>query len=375
MKSRVWEEISYNNLKHNLETIKGYAKEKTLICIVKDNAYGMGAVKIAKFLESDERVVAFAVATLDEAIELKRNNITKDIIIIGHIDTDAFVIAVENNIIVTISSFDKAYMLNQVAKKLGKVARIEIAIDTGMGRIGFEVNDNSLKYIKDIYNLSNINIYGMFSHFSVADCDFDDSENANYTKEQEKKLLLLVNKLKENGIEISNTSISASAGLIKGNGANFSSVRPGIILYGIVPSKAFTDIDIKPIMSLKSRIVHIKDISENASISYGRTFVSKNNMTVATISCGYGDGYPRTASNKAYVIINDKKCKVIGRVTMDMFMVDVTGVKCEVGDEVILIGESEHEKITLDELCSITNEFTYEILTRINWRVERIYID
>lgn len=375
MKSRVWEEISYNNLKHNLETIKGYAKEKTLICIVKDNAYGMGAVKIAKFLESDERVVAFAVSTLDEAIELKRNNITKDIIIIGHIDTDAFVIAVENNIIVTISSFDKAYMLDQVAKKLGKVARIEIAIDTGMGRIGFEVNDNSLKYIKDIHNLSNINIYGMFSHFSVADCDFDDSENANYTREQEKKLLLLVNKLKENGIEISNTSISASAGLIKGNGANFSSVRPGIILYGIVPSKAFTDIDIKPIMSLKSRIVHIKDISENVSISYGRTFVSKNNMTVATISCGYGDGYPRTASNKAYVIINDKKCKVIGRVTMDMFMVDVTGVRCEEGDEVILIGESEHEKITLDELCSITNEFTYEILTRINWRVERVYID
>ena len=215
----------------------------------------------------------------------------------------------------------------------------------------------------------------MFSHFSVADCDFDDSENANYTREQEKKLLLLVNKLKENGIEISNTSISASAGLIKGNGANFSSVRPGIILYGIVPSKAFTDINIKPIMSLKSRIVHIKDISENVSISYGRTFVSKNNMTVATISCGYGDGYPRTASNKAYVIINDKKCKVIGRVTMDMFMVDVTGVKCEEGDEVILIGESEHEKITLDELCSITNEFTYEILTRINWRVERIYIE
>ena len=162
MKSRVWEEISYNNLKHNLETIKGYAKEKTLICIVKDNAYGMGAVKIAKFLESDERVVAFAVATLDEAIELKRNNITKDIIIIGHIDTDAFVIAVENNIIVTISSFDKAYMLDQVAKKLGKVARIEIAIDTGMGRIGFEVNDNSLKYIKDIHNLSLWNVFTLF---------------------------------------------------------------------------------------------------------------------------------------------------------------------------------------------------------------------
>ena len=141
----------------------------------------------------------------------------------------------------------------------------------------------------------------------------------------------------------------------------------------MLPNKNFNKYGFKPIISFKSRIIYIKEIDENISISYGRTFVSNSKMKIATISCGYGDGYPRTASNKTFVIINDKKCKVVGRITMDMFMVDVTGIDCKLEDEVILIGESENEKITIDDICEVTGEFNYELLTRINSRVKRIY--
>ena len=170
-------------------------------------------------------------------------------------------------------------------------------------------------------------------------------------------------------------SFSNSAGILTKRGTKYSSVRPGIILYGLLPNNDFINFDFKPIMQFKSRIIHIKEINENTSISYGRTFISKNKMKVATVACGYGDGYPRSASNKTYVIINDKRCPVIGKVTMDMFMVDVTKVDCKVEDEVILIGESKNEQITIDEICKLTGEFNYELLTRINARVKRVYND
>ena len=375
MKDRVWQEISLKNLKHNYDLVCKYADKKTIIPVIKDNAYGHGSVRIAKVLEKEDRVKAFAVATVTEAKELRDNGSKKDIILIGHAYKECFEEAIENDFILTISTIDQAISINDVAKKISKMARIELAIDSGMRRIGFLINDESLNDIKKISSFENISIYGAFSHFSVADSDINDLESVKYTDNQEKSFFEFIDKIKDQGISLSDVSLSNSAGILRKRGMEATSVRPGIILYGISPSPYFNDLDLKPIMSLKSKIVHIKEVPENSPISYGRTFISDKRLKIATICCGYGDGYPRTASNVAKVIINDKICDIIGRVTMDMLVVDVSNVECKIYDEVVLIGESENHKITLDDLCNATGEFTYEMLTRINKRVEQIFIE
>ena len=375
MKDRTWQEINLKNLKHNYDLVCEYAKGKTIIPMIKDNAYGHGSVRIAKVLEKEDRVKAFAVATITEAKELRDNGIEKDVILIGHTYKDCFEEAIKKDFILTISTLDQAILINDVAKNLDKLARIEIAIDSGMRRIGFLINDKSLDDIKNISSFENISIYGAFSHFSVADSDINDLDSLKYTDNQEKTFFEFINKIKEQGISLSDVSLSNSAGILRGKGQDATSVRPGIILYGISPSPYFREFDLKPIMSLKSKIMHIKEVPENSPISYGRTFISNRRLKIATICCGYGDGYPRTASNVAKVIINDEMCAIIGRVTMDMLVVDVTNVSCSLYDEVILIGESKNHKITLDDLCEATGEFTYEMLTRINKRVEQIFIE
>ena len=373
--NRVEVQISYENLKHNLDLIKTITNNKTIICMVKDNAYGLGGVNIAKFLSNDSLVKAFAVASFGEAMHLKSNDITKDIIIIGHIFKDDYEEAILNDYILTVSTLDQAIQINNFAKKHNKKARIEIGIDSGMGRIGFNISEETIKDIIKINDLDNISIYGFFSHFPVADCNKDDINNIKWTDNQEKLFDEFIEKINSLGINYTDISISNSAGILTNRGTKYSSVRPGIILYGLLPNNDFKNFDFKPIMQFKSRIIHIKEINKDTSISYSRTFISKNKMKVATVACGYGDGYPRSASNKTCVIINDKRCPVIGKVTMDMFMVDVTKVDCKVEDEVILIGESKNERVTIDEICKLTGEFNYELLTRINARVKRVYKD
>lgn len=372
---RVFVEISYKNLQYNLDLIKKITNKKSIICMVKDNAYGLGGVNISKYLSSDPSVKAFAVASFGEANHLKENNINKDIIIISHIFKDQYEEAITNDYILTISTLEQANHINDIAKKINKNVRVEIAIDSGMGRIGFQTNDKSIEDINTISKLSNIKIYGFFSHFPVADCDANDIENIKWTDNQESRFNSFMDKINSLGIKYDDISISNSAGILTNRGLKYTSVRPGIILYGLLPNYRFKDYEFKPIMQFKSRIIHIKEIDENTSISYGRSFISTRKMKIATVSCGYGDGYPRTASNTASVIINDKKCPVVGKITMDMFMVDVTNVECNVEDEVILIGESKNEKYTLNEFCEKTGEFDYELLTRINARVKRVYID
>ena len=208
----------------------------------------------------------------------------------------------------------------------------------------------------------------------MADCEPTDKDNNQYTDEQISKFNLFISEVNKRNISYDETSISNSAGIITKKGLEFSSIRPGIVLYGIVPDKQFEDNGFLPIMSLKSKIVHIKEVDKGYSVSYGRTYITNKKTKIATVSCGYGDGYPRTSSNIASVIVNDKKCSIIGRVTMDALMIDVTDVDCKVNDEVILIGESNNQKVTLQELCDLTKEFTYEILVRINKRVERLFM-
>lgn len=366
---RVWREINLNNLQYNLNVVKKYAEGKNIICMVKDNAYGHGCKVVSLYLEKDEKVVAFAVASIDEAMTLVNAKIKKDIIIISHIDKEDYEVAIKNDLIITVSTKQQSVDIDKTAKMLNKVAKIQIAVDTGMNRIGFDTSEKSIKEIIEISNMRNIKIYGIFSHFSVADSDKKNTENEIFTKEQEKKFVNVVEALKKEGFKTIDTSIANSAGVLSKLGLNCTSVRPGIILYGILPSERFSNIKLKPILELKSRVIHIHNIKKGTSVSYGRDFISNKDMTIATISCGYGDGYPRSASNKMCVLINDKRCKILGKIAMDMMMVDVSDVKCKINDEVILIGKSKSDEITLNELCDATGEFTYELLTRINNRV------
>lgn len=377
MSNRVWEEISFDRLENNLNVIKRLSNNKKITCIVKDDAYGLGSVQVSKFLEKDDLVIAFAVASLKEANTLKNNGIKKNILIISHIFEDEYEEAIKNNYIITISTLKQAEIINDIAKKNNINARIEISIDTGMGRIGFDLScisniDTIVEDVEKISHLSNVNIYGFYSHFSVAD-EVDDIENENWTENQYQKFTLFMNKIDANNINYEDSSISNSSAILKGIGFDMKSIRPGIILYGILPIDKYKNVGILPIMQLKSKITHIKEVEKGTYISYGRSYMADKKMRVATISCGYGDGYKRSLSNKASVIINDTKCKIIGRITMDAFMVDVTGVNCDINDEVILIGESPNNKIELEEICSLANEFTYEMLVSINKRVERVY--
>lgn len=380
MSQRVWEEISYSRLKHNLNLIKKMSNSKKIVCMVKDDAYGIGSVNISKYLEQDENVSAFAVASIKEANELRQSGIKKNIIIISHIFDDEYASAIINDYIITISTYEQARSISETAKQLSKTAWLEIALDTGMGRIGLvltkdkeNINANA-DIVEKISKLSYIHIYGFHSHFSVADCDVSDTNNNQYTEDQLIKFNRFINEVNKRNIPYDETSISNSAGMITNKGLDCSSIRPGIILYGIAPDKQFDNVGFLPIMSIKSRIIYIKEVDKDYSISYGRTYTTIEKTKIATVSCGYGDGYPRTASNLASVIVNDKKCRIVGRVTMDALMIDVTGIDCEVNDEVVLIGESENQKVTLQELCDITKEFTYEILVRINKRVDRIFM-
>ena len=317
---------------------------------------------------------------MKEAIELKNNGIKKDIIIISHIFDDEYTDAISYGFIITISRLDQAEKISFIASKLYKTARVEIAVDTGMGRIGLLLNNNddcinkNVDIVERISKLPSIDIYGFYSHFSVADCDFDDEDNNRFTDEQITIFDSFINEVNKRNIKYQETSISNSAGIITNKGLDCTSIRPGIILYGIAPSKQFDDIGLLPIVSLKSKIVHIKYVDKEQSISYGRTYKAKTLTKIATVSCGYGDGYPRSASNLTSVIINDKKCRIVGRITMDALMVDVTDVDCEVNDEVVLIGDSYNERISLQEICDLTHEFSYELLVRVNKRVKRIFI-
>lgn len=366
---RVWREINLNNLQYNLNVVKKYAEGKNIICMVKDNAYGHGCKAVSLYLEKDEKVVAFAVASIDEAMILVNAKIKKDIIIISHIDKEDYEVAIKNDLIITVSTKQQSVDIDKTAKMLNKVAKIQIAIDTGMNRIGFDTSEKSIKEIIEISKMRNIDTHGIFSHFSVADSDEKNIENETFTKEQEKAFANVVEALKKEGIKSIDTSIANSAGVLSKLGLNCTSVRPGIILYGILPSERFSNIKLKPILELKSRIIYIHNIKKGTSVSYGRDFISNKDMTIATISCGYGDGYPRSASNKMCVLINDKRCRVLGKIAMDMMMVDVSDINCKINDEVILIGKSKSDEITLNELCDTTGEFTYELLTRINNRV------
>lgn len=368
----VWAEINLNNLADNMQEIRRVSKSKDIIAVVKADAYGHGALDVSPILLKNG-ATRLAVAVASEAVELRRGGIECPIMILGFTPPSLVDILIRYDIEQTVYSYELAYELSKMAVKKNKIARIHISLDTGMGRIGFIPDQNSIDEVYRISKLPNIIIEGLFTHFSTAD-----EEDKEYTYKQIDKYNWFYNRLKEMSIDVSIRHIANSAAIIDLPQTHFEAVRPGIILYGYYPSNYVSKnkIELKPVMSLKTNIVHIKDMEIGEYISYGRKFRCERKCKIATLPVGYADGYTRLLFNKGNVIINNTFAPVVGRICMDQCMIDVTDVNnVKVGDEVILMGESENLKITADDIAEKLGTISYEITCMISKRVPRVYIE
>lgn len=371
--SRVKAVVSLDAVAHNFREIQKNIGEGTkIIAVVKADAYGHGAVQIARLVEEYDYIWGFAAATEEEAIELRTAGITKPILVLGIVFEEYYPELIRYDIRPAVCEAHSARKLSEEALRQGKTVHIHLALDTGMSRIGFADIPESVETIKEIQALPNLEIEGIFTHFARAD-EYDRSP----AMVQLERYLNFLKLLEDAGIKIPLSHCSNSAGIIRMPEANLSIVRAGIIIYGIYPSDEVEreNLKLETAMEIKSHISYLKDVTPGTAISYGGTFVAEKTMKVATIPVGYADGYPRQLSNKGWVLIHGKKAPILGRVCMDQFMVDVTDIpEAKSGDEVTLIGRDGNEVITAEEFGDLSGRFSYEFVCCISKRVPRVYI-
>lgn len=361
-------EIDLDALDYNFDnTRKKLPNSVKLLCVIKADAYGHGAVAFAKHL--DDKCDFFGVACIEEAIELKKAGIKTPLLILGTVAHYNFDQVVENDIRIPIYSFDAAKALSDEAVKQNKTVKFHFCVDTGMSRIGFQVNEESADICKKITELPNIFAEGLFSHFATAD-EKDLSKTINQ-REQFKKF---ISYLEERNIDIPIKHINNSAGIMNFD-KYFDMCRMGIITYGLYPSDEVDKslLDIRPVMQWKTHISHIKTLENGREISYGGTYTVVGEKKIATIPVGYADGYPRCLSNKGKVLINGQFAPITGRVCMDQFMVDITGIEAKEGDTVVLVGKSGENELSMEEVSEAAYSFNYELPCRIARRVPRTY--
>ncbi len=366
----VWAEIDLDKLAHNMREIRRLAKSENIIAVVKADAYGHGAVDVAPVLLKNGANM-LAVAIQSEAMELRRSGIECPIMILGFTPPNLIDNLLKYNIEQTVYSYKFASELSKMALKENKMAKIHIALDTGMGRIGYLPNDESAEEVYNISKLPNILIVGMFCHFSTAD-----EKDKTYTYEQVKKYDDFYEKLKAKKVYIKMRHIANSAAIIDLPETHYEAVRPGIIIYGYYPSDEVNkeNIDLKPVMTLKTNVVHIKTLPPGEYVSYGRKYKTERESIIATLPIGYADGYTRLLFEKGKVILKGEFAPVIGKICMDQCMIDITeidGVK--VGDEVILIGEDGDKKFTAETIGDLIGTISYEVVCMIGKRVPRVY--
>ena len=372
-----WSEVDLEALTYNIEEIRKKIKPQTqILAMVKADAYGHGAIEIVrKLLETKKNgqisIAMLGVALIEEGIQLRQagfNNIP--ILILGSIyPFDNFNQVVQYNLTPTICSFEAAQFLSMIALSSNKKVKIHIEIDTGMGRIGISYS-SAFSLIEKIKRLDALEIEGIYTHFPAVDTDPD------FTEKQIDNFNNLLKKLDAAKINIPLKHTANSAAILKYKISHFNLVRPGLLIYGLIPfSTALRYIEVKPVLKLKTKIVYLKKVSSRTSISYGRKFITTRESKIATIPIGYGDGYNRLLSNNGEVLIQGKKAPIIGRICMDMCMVDVTDIPdVEIGNEVVLIGQQGKENILAEEIAAKLGTISYEVVCMINKRVPRIYI-
>lgn len=376
---RVYAKINLNALHENFDNISKLVKPDTkILAVLKTDGYGHGAVPIAKELEKKDKLFGFALATAEEAMILRNSGIYKPLLVLGYTFSNVYEEMIMKGISFTVFRED---MLNELAlacRKLSSTeykykAKVHIKVDTGMGRIGISPDDAGMEFVKKVLTYDEIEIEGVFTHFAKAD-----EKKRDYTLSQIEKFDAFVKKIKSvTGYDIPYVHASNSAGIIDYPQANYDLVRAGIILYGLWPSEYVSKdkLPLKPVLSLHSQIVFIKDVPEGVSISYGGMYVTEKSMKIATVPIGYGEGYPRSLSNKAEVIVNGVRCRVLGRVCMDQLMIDVTDVEnVAEGAEVVLIGSNGATEITMEELGEISGRFNYEMACDLGKRIPRVFV-
>lgn len=372
--SRVYARVDLDAIVHNLEQMKKNLPDKTeIMAVIKTDGYGHGAVPIAHKIENISYIKGFAVATAEEALSLRQHGIQKPILILGAVFEEQLEDLISEEIRMNIFQVSLAEKIQKAAKKLNKKAYLHVKLDTAMSRLGIRPDrDESVEIVKTIANFSNIELEGIFTHFSKAD------EVSKETSHQQiKKFLAFVTKMEQEGITFSIKHCANSAGIIDLSQYGFDMVRAGIALYGLYPSEDVckSEVQLKPAMSLHSRIVYLKEVEAGIEVSYGGTFITARTTKIATIPVGYGDGYPRLLSGKGMVLVHGQEAPIIGRVCMDQFMIDVTDIDgVEEGDEVILFGQSKDSYLSVEQLGELCGRFNYEFLCDLGRRIPRVYV-
>jgi len=363
-----WAEVDLDAVRFNFRQVKKLVgKDASLLVVVKGNAYGHGIFEVSKVLE-DIGADFLGVATLDEALFLRKKKISMPILILGAVLPHELKPAIKNDITLTLCHMGLAKALDKAADKLNKKAKVHIKIDTGMGRIGVW-HEEAFDFIKDVINFKDISVEGIYTHFSIAGRD------KFFTTYQIDSFNSLLKALKLLDIEIPYRHAANSIATVSLKKSHMNLVRPGIVMYGMYPKKSFSrKLHLEPALSLKTKIVFLKKTPAGRSISYGRTYITQRPTLIATLPIGYADGYGRILSNKAKVLVRGERAPVVGKVTMDQTMIDVGHIEgVSLGDEVVLIGKQGKGEIRCEELSRLAGTIPYEIVCSISNRVPRIY--
>lgn len=370
--SRAYAAIDLNAILHNIEEMKKVIDRNTrIMAVIKTDGYGHGAVPIGRELEPLPFVWGYAVATVEEGVILRRNGLKKPILVLGASFPEQYETMAGLDIRPNVFSLRMAKQMSDTMTALGLELKIHIKIDTGLSRLGFQVTEEAADEIAQIAGLKHIVLEGIFTHYAksdAADKTMALEQLASFRKMQE---LLRVRDVIPPLCHSCN-----SGGIIDLPQADMDLVRAGISLYGMWPSDEVhrERLSLEPVMSLKSQIVFLKELPIGRTISYGATYTVNEPMKVATVPVGYGDGYPRSLSNKGYVLIRGRKAPICGRICMDQFMVDVTHIAdVKEGDEVVLVGSSGSETITMEELGNLSGRFNYEFACDLGKRIPRVY--
>ena len=367
---RVYAEINLDAIVKNVDNLMALTKENTgALAVVKADGYGHGDVAVAKAVA--QKVTGYAVATLDEAVNLRENGVKKPILVLGYVDPYEFDILVSHEITATVFDVETAQLLADAARVQKKQAHCHIKVDTGMRRIGLEPDENGIAIVKQITALKELSADGIFTHFAASD------ETDKTSAEHQFKLFTdFTGRLEKEGINFTYRHCANSAAVIDMPQVDLDMVRLGIAMYGMYPSDEVKKekVELFPALDLKSHITMVKEIPAGEKVSYGGTFTTTRTTKLATVSVGYGDGYPRALSSKGYVLVRGQKAPIVGRVCMDQMMVDVTDIENVTrADIVTLIGKDGDAEITVEEIAALAGTFNYEFVCDLGKRIPRSY--
>lgn len=367
-----WAEVDLDVLSHNIRAFRRHINERIrMFAVVKANAYGHGAVEIAKEALG-AGADALAVAFLDEALQLRNHGIEAPVLVMGYTDPDGYKEAIEKKVTLTLFDATSISDLTRVAKEIGEKPKIHVKVDTGMGRLGYTELADMLELVRAVDRESLIELDGIFTHYSSAD-----EIDKTYTEQQFRKFQSLIDQAGQEGIRPPWVHAGNSATAIELPDFTFDAIRLGIAMYGLPPSKEVNgeNLPLKPVLSLKSQIVFLKEVPPNTGISYGAAYRTTKREKIATVPIGYADGYTRLLTGQGEALVRGKRVPIVGRICMDQLMLEVTDLPdVRVGDEVVLIGSQGDEEITANELAAKLGTINYEITCKISARVPRVYL-